>query len=456
MKKEMMRKIKSAFVLTLALVLTCSVFYGHDMLVKAEPAVHEDITISYTDVSGKVNFKQTAKYDEEAGAYESVTLADGSISIKKIGKYTYEFDGWKVGAGTTLYKGGESVSFTESVTLVPTYKAAVVKYYILNRGLAQPSEIYSYNSSNYSAGVEGKLTAVIESADENYVMNVLTKDLKPGLSKFTDVTIGQYETVKWYVVKTESDGVHVDGIIVPKTFTVTFVDGNGNTLKQETVNGGTPATAPAVPSLGGRDFTGWDKDFSVVGEDITVTAQYAPIPTNNQITYTVTFVDRDGNTLKTQTVNRGTGATAPEVPTVDGFTFTGWDTAFDYVYTNLTVTALYNENPAPAIITTITTIDDTPVPENDEIPEEPEEEPVVIEDEETAQSATINTPSSDEVTIEDEETAQAAGIGKGCWIHWAMLFITALYAIYGVARANNKAKKIKELQGDEENSEQLN
>ena len=57
--------------------------------------------------------------------------------------------------------------------------------------------------------------------------------------------------------------------------------------------------------------------------------------------YTVTFVDHDGKTLYTATVEQGQGATAPSAPTREGYTFVGWDRAFDNVTANITVKAVY-------------------------------------------------------------------------------------------------------------------
>ncbi|MBQ4341978.1 MAG: InlB B-repeat-containing protein, partial [Clostridia bacterium] len=120
--------------------------------------------------------------------------------------------------------------------------------------------------------------------------------------------------------------------------TVTFKDWNGTTLKTEQVIEGGSATAPADPTRVGYTFTGWDKAFTKVTANLTVTAQY----TIN--TYTVTFKDWDGTTLKTQTVNYGGSATAPTDPIRDGYTFIGWDKAFTNVTANLVVTALYEQN----------------------------------------------------------------------------------------------------------------
>ena len=128
-----------------------------------------------------------------------------------------------------------------------------------------------------------------------------------------------------------------------KTYTVTFVDWNGTVLKTQTVEEGSSATAPSNPSREGYNFTGWDKSFNNITANVTITAQYSIK------TYTVIFKDYDGTTLKTQTVNHGSAATAPNNPTRDGYTFTGWDKAFNNVTSDLTITAQYTkiETPEP-------------------------------------------------------------------------------------------------------------
>ena len=59
--------------------------------------------------------------------------------------------------------------------------------------------------------------------------------------------------------------------------------------------------------------------------------------------YTVTFKDYDGTVLKTVGVKEGNAAEAPETPAREGYEFIGWDTAFDEVTSDLTVTAQYQE-----------------------------------------------------------------------------------------------------------------
>ena len=121
-------------------------------------------------------------------------------------------------------------------------------------------------------------------------------------------------------------------------YTVTFKDWNGMVLKTQQVQYGGAATAPANPTRTGYTFTGWDKAFINVTANLVVTAQYSIN------TYTVTFKDWNGTVLKTQQVQYGGAATAPANPTRTGYTFTGWDKAFNNVTANLVVTAQYVQN----------------------------------------------------------------------------------------------------------------
>ena len=157
------------------------------------------------------------------------------------------------------------------------------------------------------------------------------------------------------VIVTTKEGNFSDTclIIVSKPivyYTVAFKDWNGTTLKTEQVEQGKSATAPADPVREGYTFTGWDKSFSNVQSDLTVTAQYE----KNVVYYTVTFLDWDGTTLKTEQVEQGKSATAPADPVREGYTFIGWDKDFSNVQSDLTVTAQYEKNvPEPIYYTVI-------------------------------------------------------------------------------------------------------
>lgn len=149
-----------------------------------------------------------------------------------------------------------------------------------------------------------------------------------------------YDFVGWDKPTTNIQG---DTVITAqwrkKTYTVTFKAGYGSnaTLKTETVEHGGNATAPSVPTRDSHTFTGWDRGFTNVTSNITVTAQW------KIKVYDVVFKSGFGDNavLKTERVEHGSAAHAPSVPKRTGYTHTGWDKRFDTITSNLTVTATW-------------------------------------------------------------------------------------------------------------------
>lgn len=120
--------------------------------------------------------------------------------------------------------------------------------------------------------------------------------------------------------------------------TVTFANYDGTVLTTQKVKYGEAAKAPDSPSREGYTFTGWDKSFSKITANTTITSQY------KINTYTVRFIHRDGETAKTEKVNYGSAANPPELPATvsGGYKFSGWDTdGYQEVKQDLTVHAVY-------------------------------------------------------------------------------------------------------------------
>ena len=99
---------------------------------------------------------------------------------------------------------------------------------------------------------------------------------------------------------------------------VTFVDYDGTVLSAQSVAHGSAAAEPTAPEREGYAFIGWDKDFSNVTEDMTVTAQYSA--NSYSITYTI-----NGEEYTAQTYEFGAVVSAPEYTVPEGHTFSGWD-----------------------------------------------------------------------------------------------------------------------------------
>lgn len=140
-------------------------------------------------------------------------------------------------------------------------------------------------------------------------------------------------------------------------YTVTFVDWNGTVLSSQSVNYGGSASAPGNPTRTGYTFTGWDRGYTNVTSNITVTAQYTPVES-----FTITFLGYNDVVLQTSTVERGGSVTPPADPTRTDYRFDGWDkpsSAWTNVTADATITAQWTDE---TITTTpVTTEIETPV-----------------------------------------------------------------------------------------------
>lgn len=121
-----------------------------------------------------------------------------------------------------------------------------------------------------------------------------------------------------------------------RTYKVTFCNYNGNVLKEETVQYGDSATAPDRVLRDGYRFTSWDVDYSYITGDLLVTAQFVQ-------QFIVKFFDYDNSIIDIQYIDYGLSATSPISPTRENYTFIGWNSSYENVYSNLSIYAQYEK-----------------------------------------------------------------------------------------------------------------
>ena len=139
-----------------------------------------------------------------------------------------------------------------------------------------------------------------------------------------------------------------------RQYKVTFLDYDGTLLKEATVDAGATAVAPSNPSKEGYTFNGWDKAFTNLSSDLTVTATY------KVKTYTVKFVMPDGTIIgEAQSVEHGFSAIVPEYPEfclegsgdyTEVYGFTRWNKSFNNVTEDLIIEAVYESDYTKPVI----------------------------------------------------------------------------------------------------------
>lgn len=141
---------------------------------------------------------------------------------------------------------------------------------------------------------------------------------------------------KWSIAFTNvTKDLVVYAVYETDTFEVKFMNGTEQIGETQTVDYGSAATAPEAPVKEGYSFDGWDKGFTSVKEDLVVNAKFI------KLEFTVKFLSKNGELLSEQKIEYGISASAPAYPTIDGYTFSGWDKEYSSVKEDLTIRAVY-------------------------------------------------------------------------------------------------------------------
>jgi uncharacterized repeat protein (TIGR02543 family) len=122
------------------------------------------------------------------------------------------------------------------------------------------------------------------------------------------------------------------------TYTVHFIDYDETMLYSQVVHHSFDASAPTDPIREGYTFLGWDQAYENITSDLVIRALY------EINSYEVTFMDYDDVVLKTDMVDHGSAASSPVDPIREGYTFIGWDHACETITSDLVIRALYEIN----------------------------------------------------------------------------------------------------------------
>ena len=134
------------------------------------------------------------------------------------------------------------------------------------------------------------------------------------------------------------DHSYIQATAAAVTYKVTFKDpeneSSAQILEVQDVASGECAQIPRgwnPNAHSGKTFLGWE---SSADDNVYTDAEVPTIPISETTTYkarysggacTVTFYDKDNNVIVTKEVTYGNDVSAPEAPTVEGYTFKGWD-----------------------------------------------------------------------------------------------------------------------------------
>ncbi len=298
-------------------------------VVKAQYAATKNkYTITFVDEDGTTLQSSDVAYGETP-VYTNTSPAKASDD-----QYDYTFAGWDK----------DITAVTDQATYTATYKKTVRKYTIT---------------------FVDKDGTVLKKAEVAYGETPTCDDpYKAADAQYTYSFAGWDQSIKAVTGNATYTATYSQKI---NTYKITFINEDGTVLETQEVaygetpvyGGKTPVKESTIASV--YTFDTWDQTIQKVTGPAIYTATYK----ETSQTYKVTFVDYDGTVLDTQTVKYGEAAVSPSNPTREGYTFTGWDVTYDRITKDITVTALYSENPVvlPATDTT-TPVNPTTVIDN--------------------------------------------------------------------------------------------
>ncbi len=202
---------------------------------------------------------------------DKTTYAPVEVKTDGVLVGTYTFNGWTID-GASVTGGSTQTMLNADVQIVGTWTYTPAIYTIT----FQNYDGTQISKTDYHYGD----TVVVPGNPTRANTNTYTYAFSGWDSVVSATVVGS----KLYTAQYNATRIIIPNPPVPAvtTFTVTFVDYDGAVLKTQTVTKGADAVAPADPTRVADDtntytFKGWDKDYTNVQSDLTVTAQYTAV-----------------------------------------------------------------------------------------------------------------------------------------------------------------------------------
>ena len=240
------------------------------------------ITLSYQPISYQIAFDGNAQDVTGAMANQQMRYDTASnLRRNSFARSGYTFVGWNSDSNAN----GRQYTDGQSVINLTSADVGIVTMY------AQWVE-------NEHVAITYRIETDDDAKDDGNTVSNALDDLNPdtGIAKGSKATASDaYSFTGWYdeagkLVSEDAEyipskpetGRWVNAVYTAKfarkEFKVRFLDKYGKLIKEETVKYGAGATAPDAPSIDGYEFTGWDRAFDNVTEDIDVIALYRELP----------------------------------------------------------------------------------------------------------------------------------------------------------------------------------
>lgn len=234
-------------------------------------------------------------------------------------------------------------------------------------GITGLKALYCYNNQLDSLDVSGNASLTIFQCENNLLTSLdVSGATSLGIfycdrNKLTSLDVSDSTGLKFLdctsnslydVVLGSASPISIDGTNQSLTVPVAFDQATGTYKSKQPL----PLDGSHALSFTGSDIVytnGFLQSDDPTASDTFTTSLGGGSSLSGTITLTISsfnvnFVDWDGTVLKSDSVEEGRAATAPADPARDGHTFTGWDSDFSRITSDLAVNALYEKNAEPA------------------------------------------------------------------------------------------------------------